>query len=300
MRIILLLTFVLWYQFGNCCDICSCASGNANLGILPQFHKHFIGIHYQYRTYQTELYTLGENNPKLSKERFQLIELRGRFNIGKRWQLFAFVPYQWNHQTKGAFITRFQGIGDVSTIANYNLINTGDSLYVSWKQNLQFGGGLKLPTGKSQRISADGLYNANIQTGTGSIDFIANLIYTLRKANFGINASSMFRYTTENPMNFRQGNKISSSVNGFYWGKLENDQAILPILGFMYEARGADIDHGLAMKTHKAHDLSAQFACSYFSNRFIFQIAAQLPLIRSNPDLQPLRNISTTILYTIK
>ncbi|MBP8240682.1 MAG: hypothetical protein KAX50_12000 [Saprospiraceae bacterium] len=36
------------------CDVCGCAVGGNYLGILPQFRRHFAGVRFQYRTFDSE------------------------------------------------------------------------------------------------------------------------------------------------------------------------------------------------------------------------------------------------------
>lgn len=279
------------------CDICSCASGNSNLGILPQFHKHFVGLQYQFRNSQSEIYSLSDKGPKYAKEKFQQIELRGRWNLNRKWQVFYFVPYIISQQEKGITNTNFKGIGDVSALVNYSVINTGDSLYLEWKQNLQVGGGIKLPTGKYGQKGADKLVNPALQQGTGSTDFIVNALYTLRKGALGMNSSIMHRFTGTNKDQFRFGQRTTAQITGFYWAKLENEGTLLPGLGCMMDRKGNDNDRGISLTTHQTFDVSTTFTVDYFIKNWGFHTGFILPVYQKNDDIQVFKRIQTSILY---
>ena len=78
---------------------------------------------------------------------FNSTELWGRFYAGKKFQLFAFVPYNHFKQIETGVTTIEQGIGDITLAANYTIFNTADDLSKDFKQTVLLGGGVKLPTG---------------------------------------------------------------------------------------------------------------------------------------------------------
>ena len=81
------------------CDICGCTANGQSLGILPQFYQHFIGIQYQYRSYHSQgAMSVDGTAGTSSNEYYNTLQLWSRYYIGKRIQLFAFVPYTSNVQ----------------------------------------------------------------------------------------------------------------------------------------------------------------------------------------------------------
>lgn len=196
------------------CNTCGCGVANYHYGILPQYQKNFIGIRYRYRSYVSRLDD-GHTAP-FSYETFQSAELWGRFYPFKRVQAFAFVPYNFNERKEGDKTTYLNGPGDIVVSANYNLVNTYDSLRPAVKQNLLIGGGFKLPTGQFRKIE-DGLtVNQNFQLGTGSIDFLFSLIYAVRYKKLGLNAELTYNVNTVNRDEYRFGNTSRAGVTGFY------------------------------------------------------------------------------------
>ncbi len=199
------------------CNTCGCGVANNHYGILPQFRKNFIGIRYRYRSYMSEL-EAGHLAP-YSYETFQTTELWGRFYPMKKLQVFAFIPYNFNERREGGKHTYLNGLGDMIVSANYNVINTYDSASSDWTHNLLIGAGVKLPTGQFRKIE-DGLtVNQNFQLGTGSVDLLFNMIYTLRYKNLGVNTEFTYNYNTTNIDEYRFGNTSRSGLTAFYISK---------------------------------------------------------------------------------
>ncbi|MEK7253141.1 MAG: hypothetical protein AAB316_00220 [Bacteroidota bacterium] len=226
----------------SCCAVSCCASGSGYGGILPQFHKHFAGIRYTQRSLKTtSLPSILHEIPDLTTEQqYQTMEFFGRFYPVERVQVFAFLPFNRFSQTNNGETLLEEGLGDVTLLANYNLLDTGDSLSRDWKHNLLLGGGVKLPTGSFKPNIADGdEYQPTLQTGTGSLDFLANLAYTLRFKQWGIQADAGFRFNSTNQMDYRFGNRIQGGMRVFR--QIGGDDfSILPNLGLQFEAAQKD------------------------------------------------------------
>lgn len=111
------------------CEVCGCSMGGNYFGILPQFHGHFVGLRYQYRSFRSEHVPLfSESEQLISHEYFQTAELWGRWNPSKKVQLFAFVPVNFMHKQEAGITTLENGLGDVSLVVNVVLLNTGDDI----------------------------------------------------------------------------------------------------------------------------------------------------------------------------
>lgn len=224
------------------CDICGCAAGGSYLGILPQYRKHFAGLHYKYQEFtSTHPAMSGETVPVQSDDYFQSLTAWGRFYPAERVQLFAFVPYHYNTVAEPGLTTNMAGIGDVQVLANYMLINNADTGDAGWKHTLLAGGGIKLPTGKNGFTNKEGLILSNMQPGTGSWDFIVNTNYTIRYAKWGLNADAMVRIPTVNPRDYRYGNRFSNGYSIFYWNNTGNI-SWLPQAGIRYEWSAKDME----------------------------------------------------------
>jgi len=212
--IFLIGSLVLLDQASHACSVCGCGVGTYHYGILPQFQKNFVGIRYRHSSYVS---TLDDSHADAySFETFQTAELWGRFYPTDRIQAFVFVPFNFNERKEGSEITYLKGIGDIVVSANYNLINTYDSSERLVKHNLLVGGGLKLPTGQFQALENGLTVNQNFQLGTGSLDFLFNVIYTLRYNDVGFNTELSYSLNTTNRDEYRFGNATRAGLTAYY------------------------------------------------------------------------------------
>ena len=198
---------------GHACNTCGCGVSNYHYGILPQYKKNFVGARYRYSTFDSRLD--GSHTAPYSYETFQSAEIWGRYYPSDKLQIFAFIPYNFNEREEGEVITDLRGLGDVVISANYNILNTYDSTTSGWKHSLLIGAGVKLPTGKFDALQNGMTINQNFQLGTGSVDMVLNMIYTLRYRTTGVNAEFTYKYNTTNRDEYRFGNTTRSSVTAF-------------------------------------------------------------------------------------
>lgn len=225
------------------CEICGCSINGYHYGILPQFKKSFIGIKYGYRSFQSQhlisetLHILGNR----STEYYNSAELWGRFYVNKRLQLFAFVPFNHFRQHESGKSSTVKGMGDITLAASYLVYNTGARTDKTFKQTLLAGGGLKIPTGKFDNNTQSQELNPSINTGTGSVDYLANLIYNCRYGRAGLNLDANYRLNGANSKDFRFGNRFTSAARFFYWQDVGRKITLLPNSGILYEH--AEKDH---------------------------------------------------------
>lgn len=216
----------------HACNTCGCGVSNYHYGILPQYKKNFVGARYRYSTFDSRLD--GSHTAPYSYETFQSAEIWGRYYPSDKLQIFAFLPYNFNERVEGEDITYLRGLGDVVISANYNILNTYDSTTSGWKHSLLIGAGVKLPTGIFDALQNGMTINQNFQLGTGSVDMVLNMIYTVRYRNAGVNAEFTYKYNTTNRDEYRFGNTTRSSVTAFV---IPNTGAVtmMPNLGVSLE-----------------------------------------------------------------
>ncbi|MBS1645339.1 MAG: hypothetical protein JST36_09905 [Bacteroidetes bacterium] len=238
-----LLLFVTTGISANACDVCGCSASNQYLGILPKANFNFIGLQYQFSHYSSDHPSMFENHPnEQGKDYYHTLQVWGRYNIGSRVQVFAFVPYRYNVQEENGQRTTNSGLSDLSLLANVLLLKETDEA-ASWQHQLLAGGGIKLPTGKYSGISsADKQGLPNMQPGTGSVDFLVNTNYTLRKEAIGLNVDAAYTITLPNRDQYKYGNRANAGAMGFYSIK-KGEFTLLPQAGVRFEYALHDYDN---------------------------------------------------------
>lgn len=203
----------------HACSICGCAAGGNFLGVLPQYQKHFLGMRYNYRSFNTThpASIIPGMSGRKSTETFQSAELAARFCPGKRWQLFGILPYQFLQQSISGTTTQKSGIGDAQIMGYFSVVPGAIREGKKWRHLLQMGGGLKLPTGGHTRMLAqEGEYNPAFQLGSGSLDPMLSAIYTASAGKWGLNADATLALNGKNPDGYRFGKRISSTIRIYY------------------------------------------------------------------------------------
>lgn len=245
----------------HACDICGCGVGSYYLGILPEYNKRFIGLRYQHKTLQTHLGPFGERTPLTADETYQSMELWGGWNIGTKFRILAFVPYNFNKRVSQTGNGSKDGLGDIALMGYYKLFDhkgvVGERLLV---QSLWIGGGVKLPTGKyepSERTMVQESPN-NFQLGTESLDFTLNAAYDIRYNDLGMNFNANYKMNTENKYDYRYGNKFTANALVYYKFRVANAFTVAPNAGVLYETADKDVENKkFDVAVSGGHSLSA-------------------------------------------
>lgn len=263
------------------CDVCGCAISGHQFGILPQFQKHFLGLRYGTRTFQTmHPPVFSTDILTSSREHFQNIDIWGRIVLTERIQLFGFIPYSSIVKKEDGQVFKQNGLGDISLLALYSIINQHQSKSLALRQNLQIGGGIKLPTGSYDVMARDGTYVPGVQLGSGSIDILANLSYIIRYQNFGLSVESSFRHNTTNDLDFQFGDRFTNAARFFYKINVK-DIAILPNLGVHVETALKDKHENLILDLSGGHGVYGQMGIDIFTSSITIGFQFQ-PVIYEN------------------
>ncbi len=280
----------------NACDLCGCSTGSSYLGIVPQFHRHFLGVQYQYRSFRTNHDITGSTESRESKEVYESIELRMRYNFGKRLQLFTFIPLAFNRQSENGLTTRLQGISDATVFVNYSILNSGDSVCSHWKHNLQIGAGAKMPTGSYKRLDESGQWNPNIQLGSGSTDLILDAIYTVRYKGFGWSNNLFVNLNGINTYDYRFGNKLNLASQIFYWKDVRS-LSILPNLGIQFQNAAQDVHNRFLVEHSGGTVVYASLGTDLYIRNIAIGLNGQFPIHDSNQIVSTKPKLTTTLIW---
>ncbi|MGF1926018.1 MAG: transporter [Bacteroidia bacterium] len=272
LKILIALTFL---SLGaSACDICGCGVGSYYIGILPEYNKRFIGFRYQHKTLQTHLGPQGQRTPITADETYQSTELWGGWNIGKKFRVLAFVPYNFNARKSQTENGTKNGLGDIALMGYYNLLNKsgilGSRLLV---QSLWVGAGIKVPTGKyepAERLAIQESPN-NFQLGTASTDFSFNAAYDVRYNDLGINTNVNYKVNTENQYQYRYGNKLSVNALFYHKFRIAHTFTVAPNAGILYETAQNDLESNkYEVATSGGYSLSAVMGAEFAMKGFSF------------------------------
>lgn len=262
------------YSNAAACDACGCSSGGSYLGTMPQLQRSFIGLRYNWRSYTV----YPTHNEGIAYENYHSCDIWARYFPHKRVQLLAFVPYSYYSRSTPTKTITTQGLGDISLMAGYMLYNNGDSIGKLWKHTLSINGGVKLPTGQ-YNIRSEGLrLNPAMQPGTGSIDYLANIFYSIRYKKVGFTVDGNARFCSTNPNDYKMGNRYGASAKVFVWQKIKYSSSILPMAGISYDYATKDRDFGTAVAESGGHAVYATLGVEYYYRRFGVGANYQMPV----------------------
>lgn len=277
---IFVLACSLMFTTAHACDVCGCSgTGSMYSTILPRFNSSFLGMRMYYRSFtSTHPESLITGN-----DYYTSTEIWGRWNASKKWQIMAQLPYHYFHRNESGKPTTTQGIGDVSVVASYTLLNTVSKEGNGLKQTLQLGAGIKLPSGSTTKTYNDLLVSKTMQTGSGSTDYILNGAYTIRKNKLGASAQAMYKLNGENGDGYRYGNQFNSSVQLFYW-KNAKRVTLLPSTGLQFENVGINTNNSKTVALTGGHTLLYTIGAEVYYKNLALGIGTQLPVSENSND----------------
>lgn len=256
------------------CGPCGCSASASYLGILPQFHRHFVGVRYGM---QSQAASFGH-----APERHIFIhpEIWGRFFVHPRIQLLAQMPYQAIRGLNGPDAGRWvnKGLGDLRVQVNGILLQTPDTAPTDWRHVIMAGGGLKMPTGVSNALRNGQVLPPAFQSGTGSWDALLSAIYTVRKGKWGLNLTMQSVLRQPNAQRYKASDQVQGSALFFAWFK-KREWHWLPQLGWVWESLSPEKSLGSEIAYTGGHSGMAQAGCDVYWKRMVLSISALVPAV---------------------
>lgn len=256
------------------CEICGCGVGNFYLGMMPRYNNQFIGLRYRYMSFSSKP---ADEPGEFSHDTYRSIELWGGMKLAKKWQAMAFVPYQMNQRITNEKSTTSNGLGDITILLNYRLLNAATK---NGNQQLWLGGGAKLPSGKYKvdfTNPENNLGDPNAQAGSGSVDFLTNLNHNLSLGKWGLNTSANYKVNTTNSNNFKFGNRFT--VSSLAYRRFQSKAVgITPVLGGMFENAAANYFETNRVEMTGGNALFASSGIELSFKKIALGFNTQLPL----------------------
>ncbi|MBK9254069.1 MAG: hypothetical protein IPM42_01135 [Saprospiraceae bacterium] len=257
------------------CDVCGCSVTGQQFGVLPQFQKDFVGLRYGHRAFKSVHPPLfSHEKEKVSYEYFNSMEIWGRLVAHERFQIFGFIPFQHISKIEASQKLTQKGLGDISLIAMYAIINQ-NTTSGGVMHHLQSGGGLKLPTGGNDYLTPESEWIPGIQKGTGTLDFMFNINYLLRYKSYGTSIEASLRVNgTNSDQDFRYGNRMLGSWKLFYVKDI-GSYTFMPSFGIQMELAEIDRHLGDNLELSGGNSLFGTVAIDFFSSGFAMGLSCQ-------------------------
>jgi hypothetical protein len=189
------------------CDICGCSVSNYNPNLFPQLSKKYLAIGYTNREFVRHIGLADE-----STDRLQALTIAAGYKAGKKLHLTADIPVIFQNSRFANTNNTETGVGDLTLLASYRV---WEKMTKNWRQNFSMGGGIKLPTGRSDQSTREN-GEKELRMGTGSIDYLVSLHYLLAFRKWAVNTSSGYKYNTQDKNDFRMGDQWRTNAKILY------------------------------------------------------------------------------------
>ena len=150
-------------------------------------------------------------------------------------QVIATLPFHMNTLT---FLNQQESesaLGDMTVIGMYQLFNTMTTDSGAVRHRLFAGGGVKLPTGKSEGAAEINIPMSHyLYSGTGSTDYLVSVTYVGKYRKLGWNADLSYKFNGESANDYQYGNTFNAVPRLFYEWNLKSVK-LLPHLGGVVE-----------------------------------------------------------------
>lgn len=256
------------------CDLCGCSTSSGSSGFGTLDNLSFIGLRYIYQNYESKD-GIFSNSP-ISKESFNTYQVWGRIPVSDKVYFSAIVPYQDLYRDFEDRTEHINGLGDITLIGWYQLklYKKRDKDKVDFNMQketsphrLNFGIGLKLPTGEFQQVLTDRV-NPGFQVGTGSLDAVFSVIHSYSKNKLGVNTSATYYFKTENKNDYRFGNQFSFSSNAYYNLPLKKS-AFSPFLGISGDVYSSIEQFNEVLPDTNGNIVNGAFGTEFMIDKFV-------------------------------
>jgi len=299
MKLITTMMIVVFSFHSLSCEVCGCSSTTGSIGIIGSSNYHLVGFSYGGRSFNsTHPDIFGHGNVENSSEFFMQTNLLAKFQVSKRFQVYANVPFVYNQQRREGETSITQGLGDITTSTRFLVFSHADTVRKR-ALSLQIGPGIKAPTGKYSR---DAHETTNMYPETGSWDFPFNLNLFFQTKKWNVQFENLFNVTTQNSAKYKFGNAYQSVVYGGY--KIKAGRGIISTgIGVQFDYLfHSEIDGSSKNTFNGGHLLTVLPGVNFEFNRIFASIRYFQPLSQHLSKGYTKNNgqLSVSIYYTFK
>src|ERR1035437_249590 len=178
--LVMLLTISLRFAVQAVASSCCAGSGGQSICVLPSEQRYQLGVSTLYRSIEGHFDPYGAYtaNDQTTSQRAIITTVGGAYRLNDDWQIGVSIPVIHNDFNFAGSPHTATTLGDPAIEGRYLLWE--DLNFLTFRPQLTFYGGVRLPLGESVYTSND-LYDTNV-TGDGTATLHA-----------GINASKLYR-----------------------------------------------------------------------------------------------------------
>ena len=266
--------YFLYEDIKDDCDACGCSANGGSMGFSSMLNNNFIGLRYVNQSYTTKEGVF--NNSPWIDENFNTVQIWSRIPITKKILLTALVPYHNNNRELATGKEGISGIGDITVMGMYTLIQPKIDSTTNYTHKLQMGGGVKAPTGK-YNVANNGTLNPSFQLGTGSWDYLLVSEYVIKRKQLGLNTALSYTFKTENQKQYQFGNQFNYGSTVFYLLDFHKIK-LVPQLGLAGEVYTSNKQVKQDVIGTKGDILFSKFGLEVGKDKFSLGINAMLPI----------------------
>jgi hypothetical protein len=245
--------------------------------IQPTDRLTFIGLSYR------NAYFSGWHNPVAGqnvfvKEHYSRMDLLAKITIKQRWEFLGVLPYLSARTSEGTLSqSEFNGVGDISLMGRYAFVNHFGKKVDA---RLSAGGGVELPTGRSNISQSDGTIMHIYQPGSGSVNFVAILSGGLKWAKYGAAFTAAYRLNGTNKLGYHRGNGENVMLEIFRDAYI-NKIRILPKISVSAESSRRNLLNDLPFIGNTSRSfVFAGAGIDVYYRHLMINIAGQLPVFQ--------------------
>jgi hypothetical protein len=303
-RVLFIFIFLGFYALG--CDVCNIFeyANRTNQSYIGLFYRNRFFNGYDYINHSNQYFayhSINENevsriehNPDFGSQtfvdktikdtqKFHALELRFNYSFKAKWNFQLIAPFLWNQIYYAQVITfprqaidstlKNSGIGDpLITVERIFTVYTGMTKHI-----LKPGLGVKFPLGSTTATLNNKIYDYELQSGTGSTDFIFRFSYLVTNDKWGADAFINYRINTLGRNDIHLGDRFNAMTNIFYTIGSKKIK-VLPKIGAYFEWGERDKNVQQTLLSTGGKTLFAQFGTDIMLDKIIIQLLFQLPV----------------------